>query len=63
MPTYVSAPLPDLSLQDSSTLTVDTQDPAAVIVSVAIHFSQDVPDDLIQQVQPDLLLGYVSPTA
>ena len=59
MATYVSAPLPNLSLQDSSTLTVDTQDPAAKIVSVAIHFQQDTPQALLDEAVLPPLFAYV----
>jgi hypothetical protein len=44
MPTNVSAPLPDLTLEEQTILTIDTLDAGAIISSVVIHVSQDVPD-------------------
>jgi Mg2+/Co2+ transporter CorB len=44
MATDVSAPLPDLTLEESSLLVIDTGDNAATITGVVIHVSQDVPD-------------------
>lgn len=40
----VSAPLPDLTLERKSILTVDTGDANASITQLVIHFAQDVPD-------------------
>jgi hypothetical protein len=55
----VSAPLPDLDLVESSTLTVDTQDPLAIIDSVAIHFRQDTPAELLDAAGLPPLFVYV----
>lgn len=44
MPTFVSAPLPDLDLEEQSVITVDTGDALAVITGMVVHFTQDVPD-------------------
>lgn len=44
MPTDVSAPLPDLTLEESSLLQIDTGDDDATIGRVVIHVSQEVPD-------------------
>jgi hypothetical protein len=44
MPVDVSAPMPDLTLEESSILTIDTGDPGAVITQVVIHVSQEIPD-------------------
>lgn len=44
MATFVSAPLPDLDLEEASIITVDTGDAAAVITGMVVHFTQDVPD-------------------
>ena len=44
MPTDVSAPLPDLSLEQSSILAIDTGDANALITGVVIHVSQTVPE-------------------
>lgn len=43
MPTFVSAPLPDLAMEESSRIVVDAGDPGAVITSMVIHFMQNVP--------------------
>lgn len=53
MATDVSAPLPDLTLEESSLLVIDTGDNAATITRIVIHVSQEVPDDvLVQKVEP-----------
>jgi Mg2+/Co2+ transporter CorB len=44
MATDVSAPLPDLTLEEQSLLVIDTGDNAATITGLVIHVSQDVPD-------------------
>lgn len=59
MATLISSALPDLDLEEQSLLIVDSGNPAAVITSMTIHFTQDVP-----QIQPIIsvippLLGYV----
>ena len=58
MATLVSAPLPDLDLADACTLTVDTGDVTAPIVSLAIHFSQDAPEQVLDKVPADLAFVY-----
>lgn len=45
MPTDVSGPLPELTLEEKAVLTIDTGDPAAIITRLVIHFRQQVPDD------------------
>lgn len=62
MAATVSAPFPDLDLQDSSTITVDTQNANAKIVKLAIHFSQDTPSDLLAVAPAPPLFSFV-PTA
>jgi hypothetical protein len=57
MPTDVSAPLPDLDLRDQSILTVDTGDPNAIITSLVIHVSQDIPAEALALLPP--LLAYL----
>lgn len=53
MATDVSAPLPDLTLEESSLLVIDTGDNSATITGLVIHVSQEVPDDvLVQAVKP-----------
>lgn len=59
MAQFVSAPLPDLDLQDSSTITVDTQDVTAPIVQLAIHFRQDTPQALLDEAILPPLFAYV----
>jgi hypothetical protein len=59
MATYISAPLPDLDLAESSTLTVDALDNAAIIESVAIHFRQDTPAELLDAAGLPPLFVYV----
>jgi hypothetical protein len=59
MSTYLSAPLPDLDLAESSTITVDTLDNLAKIVSVAIHFRQDTPAALLEAAGLPPLFSYV----
>lgn len=48
MPTFVSAPLPDLDLEESSVISVDTGDALAVITGMVVHFTQDVPEEPIK---------------
>jgi hypothetical protein len=43
MTTLISAPLPDLDLEESSIISVDTGDAAAIITRMVVHFTQDVP--------------------
>lgn len=43
----VSAPLPDLTPEPSAIYTVTLDDPAAVITSLVVHFSQAVPEDAV----------------
>jgi hypothetical protein len=57
MATNVSAPLPDLNLEEQSILTIDTGDPGAVITEVVIHVSQEIQG--LEQVLPSLLPLYV----
>ena len=59
MATHVSTALPQLDLQDSSTLTVDTGDVAATIVKLAIHFRQDTPQALLDEAILPPLFAYV----
>lgn len=47
MATLISAPLPDLDLEEKSVLTVDTGDAAAPITRIVIHFSQDLPPGVV----------------
>ena len=63
MPTDLSAPLPDLNLQDQSILTVDAGDSSAVITLLTIHLSQDVPDDLLPVAPLPPLMSYVATPA
>lgn len=42
--TNVSAPLPDLSLEEETIITVNSGDPGAIITQLVIHFTQDVPE-------------------
>ncbi len=44
----LSAPLPDLDWPDQAVITVDAGDPNAVITSLVIHLSQDVPEDVVK---------------
>lgn len=44
MPAIVSAPLPDLDLEEKSIIEVDTGDANAKITRVVVHFTQDIPD-------------------
>lgn len=56
MPTPLSAPLPDLDLEEKSILTIDTGDASAIITQVVIHFSQEVPaGDVVFPAVPVLL--------
>lgn len=59
MPVDVSAPLPDLSYTDRYTLTVTLDDPAAVAVSLAVHYVQTVPPPPIVEQPVTPLLAYV----
>lgn len=62
MPTFVSAPLPDLDMEESSTIVVDAGDPAAVITSMVIHFTQDIPADfVIPKLPPVITYGAEAP--
>lgn len=54
----LAAPLPDLSLEELAVITVDAGDPGAVITSLVIHFTQDVPRALLAPVLPPAF-GYV----
>jgi hypothetical protein len=51
MPAIVSAPFPDLDLEEKSIIEVDTGDNGALITRVVVHFTQDIPD-LETAVQP-----------
>jgi hypothetical protein len=44
MPTDVSAPFPDLDLEEQSIIEVDLGDAASVITGLVVHFTQNVPD-------------------
>lgn len=55
--TNVSTALPDLSLEEQAILTVDTLDAGAVITSLVIHFTQDIPRELLAPALPPLF-GY-----
>jgi hypothetical protein len=44
MPAIVSAPFPDLDLEEKSIIEVDTGDANAKITRVVVHFTQDIPD-------------------
>lgn len=48
MATLISSALPDLDLEEQSLLIVDSGNPAAVITSMTIHFTQDVPQQPLQ---------------
>jgi hypothetical protein len=55
MATDVSAPFPDVDLEEQSIITVALGDPLAKITRVVMHFTQDVPEDAIS-VEPFLPL-------
>jgi hypothetical protein len=57
MPTDVATSLPDLDLRDQSILTVDTGDPNAIITSLVIHVSQDIPAEALALLPP--LLAHI----
>lgn len=44
--TNVATPLPDITWPDQAVITVDSGDNNALVSSVVIHLSQDVPDDV-----------------
>jgi hypothetical protein len=44
MATDVSAPFPDLDLEEQSIIEVDLGDVGAAITGVVVHFTQNVPD-------------------
>ena len=47
MATDVSTALPDLTLDSNATIEVDTGDVNAIITSLVIHVSQNIPSDLL----------------
>ncbi len=53
----ISAPLPDLNLKDKSILTVTTGDPNAIIDSMVIHLSQELPPAAVVSLPPLLTYG------
>jgi len=57
--TNVAAPLPDLSLEDEAIITVDAGDAGSVITSMVIHFTQELPRELLAPVLPPLF-GYAN---
>lgn len=59
MATNVSAPLPDLSLEAQAILTVDALDAGAVITSMVIHFTQELPRELLAPALPPMF-GYAN---
>jgi hypothetical protein len=62
MPTTVSAPLPDLDLEGSSVIVVDTGDTDAIITRMVVHFTQDVPEEAVKVTPAQPLFAY-GPTA
>lgn len=44
MPTDISAPFPDLDLEEQSIIEVDLGDALAKITGLVVHFTQDVPE-------------------
>ena len=59
MASFVSAPLPALDLDSNATLTVDTQDPLAIVTQVVVHLTQDVPETAITPEPVPPILAYV----
>lgn len=50
MATDVSTALPDLTLDSNATLEVDTGDANAIITSLVIHVSQDIPQEALDAI-------------
>lgn len=63
MATLVSAPLPDLDLEEQSIIVVDTGDAAAIITRMVVHFTQAAPDDVAANLEPVAPLFAYAPEA
>lgn len=55
MATNVSASLPQLDLNEGTTVTVTLDDPAAIVTSLTLHGWQELPQDTVSP--PPVLLA------
>lgn len=62
MPTDLSAPFPDLDLEEASIITVDLGNAASKITRVVVHFTQAVPEDAVTVAPFTPLFVYAPPT-
>ena len=58
MATLVSAPLPDLELATTCSITVDTGDPAAIITRIIVHLSAEIPEGAIEEQPVTVILAH-----